>query len=56
MTEGEIYYGKVWGDDRIYHRKASNHHLSGPKLLSVSPYIVTNLTILEYFLILFPMD
>ena len=36
--------------------KAANHHRPGTKLLSASPYIVTNLTLLDYFLILFPMD
>ena len=37
-------------------RKALNHNRSGPKLPSASPSIVTNLTLLDYFLILFPMD
>ena len=36
--------------------KAANHHRPGTKLLSASPYIVTNLTLLDYFLILFHMD
>ena len=48
--------GRFWVDDGIYPRKASNHHHSGPKLPSVSPSIVTNLTLLDYFLILFTMD
>ena len=55
VTEGEIYDGKVWGDDGIDPRKASTHHLFGPKLPSVSPSIVTNLNLLDYFLILFTM-
>ena len=33
-----------------------NYHLYGPNLLSISPSIVTNLTLLEYFLLLFPME
>ena len=37
-------------------RKAANHHRSGQKLRGVSPSIVTNLNLLDYFLILFPMD
>ena len=56
MTEGELYYEQAWGGDGIDPRKAANHHRSGPKLPSVSSSIVTNLTFLEYFLILFPMD
>ena len=56
VPEGEIYDGQVWGDDGIYHRKAAKHHCSFPKLPIVSPSIVTNLILLDYFLILFPMD
>ena len=56
MTEGGVYDGKVWGDDGIDTRKVVNHHFSVPKLPSVSLSIVTNLTLLYYFLILFPMD
>ena len=56
VTYMDLYYGQVWVDDGIYPRKASNHHRSGPKLPSVSPSIVTNLTLLDYFLILFPPD
>ena len=56
MTEGGIYDGKVWVDDGINPRKTANHHRSGPNLLSVIPFIATNLTLLDYFLILFPMD
>ena len=36
--------------------KAANHHRLGAKLLSASPYIVTNLTLLGYFLTLFTME
>ena len=36
--------------------KAENHHHSGPKLPSINPSIITNITLLDYFLILFPMD
>ena len=56
MTEGGVYDGKVWGDDGIDTRKVVNHHFSVPKLPSVSLSIVTNLTLLYYFLILFPTD
>ena len=56
VTEVGLYDGQVWGDDGIYPRKVSNHHHSGPKLLIVSPSIFTNLTLLDYFLILFPVD
>ena len=56
FTEGGIYDGQVWGDCGIDPRKAANHHRSGPKLLSVSPSIVTNRTLLDYFIILFSMD
>ena len=55
MTEEGLYNGQDWGYDGIYPRKAANHHRSGLKLPSVSPSIVTNLTLLGYFLILFPM-
>ena len=55
MTEGGLYDGQFWGYDGIDTSKASNHHRSGPKLPSVSPSIVTNLTLLDYFLILFPV-
>ena len=56
VPKGELYDGKVWGDDGIDPKRAANHHLPGPKLPSVSPSIVTNLILLDYFLILFPMD
>ena len=56
VTEGGIYDGQVWGDDGIDTSKASNHHHSGLKLPIITPSIVTNLTLLYYFLILFPMD
>ena len=56
MTEGDLYDGKVWGDDGIDPRKESNHHCSGLKLPIVIPYIFTNLTLLYYLLILFTMD
>ena len=56
VTEGDLYNGQVWGDDGIDPRKLANHHRYGPKLPSVRPSIVTNLTLLEYFLILFHMD
>ena len=56
VTEGGIYDVKFWEDDGIDTRKASNHHLYGPKLSSVSPSIITKLTLLDYFLILFTMD
>ena len=46
VTEGELCDGKVWGDDGINHRKAANHHRSGPKFPSVISSIVTNLTLL----------
>ena len=56
VTEGGIYDGQVWVDYRINPRKATNHHNYGPKIPSVSLYIVSNLTLLDYFLILCPMD
>ena len=56
VTEGGLYDWKFWLDYGIDPRKAANHYRYGPKLLSVSPYIVTNLTLLDYFIILFPMD
>ena len=56
MTEGGVYDGKVWGDDGINPGKAAHHHCSGTKLMSVSPSIVTNLTLLDGLFILFPMD
>ena len=56
VTEGGLYDGQVWGDDGICPRKAANHHRSSPKVPSVQPSIVMNLTLLGYFLILFPMD
>ena len=40
----------------INHKKAANHHQSGLKLLSASSSIITNLTFLDWFLILFLMD
>ena len=55
VNEGWLYDGKVWVDDGIDPRISANHHRSGPKLPSVSPSIATNLTLLYYFLILFPM-
>ena len=55
MTGGETYGGQVWGYDEIDTNKLSNHHHSGPKLPSVSPTIVTNLALLDYFLILVPI-
>ena len=55
MNDGGFYDGKFWVDDDINPRKAVNHHRSSPKLLSVSPSIVANLTLLYYFLVLFPM-
>ena len=36
--------------------KRKNHHCSGSRLPNVIPSIVTNLTLLDYFLILFHMD
>ena len=56
VTEGGVYYCQVWVDDGIHPRKLANHHRSGPKLMIVSPSIFTNLTLLDYFLILFPME
>ena len=56
VTDGELYDGQVWGDDGIDTSKAANHHHSSLKLPRISPSIVTNLTLLDYFLILFPMD
>ena len=56
MTEGGSDDGEVWVDDGIDTRKLAKHHCSVPKLPSVIPSIVTNLTLLYYFLILFPMD
>ena len=56
VTDGELYDGQVWGDDGIDTSKAENHHHSGPNIPSVSPSIITNLTLLGYFLILFNMD
>ena len=56
MTEGGFYDDEVWVDDGIDTRKVANHNCSGPKLPSVGPSIVTNLTLLYYFLILFPID
>ena len=56
VIEGELYDGQVWWDDGINPRKAENYHHSGKKLLSVRPSIVINLTLLDYILILFPMD
>ena len=53
---GGVYDGQIWGDDGIYPSEAANHHRSGQKIPSDGPSIVTNLTILEYFLILFTMD
>ena len=56
VTEGGVYDGQVWGCDGTDPKKAANHHRSGPKLPSVSPSIGTNLTFLDYFLIIFPID
>ena len=56
VNEGDLYDEQVWGDDGIDARKVTNYHRSGTKLLSVIPSIVTNLTILDYLIILFPMD
>ena len=56
VTEGGIYDGQVWIDDGIDPMKAVNHQCSGPKLPSIRPYIFTNSTLLDYFLILFSMD
>ena len=53
---GGLYDSQVWGDDGVDTRKEANHHCSGPKLPSVSPSIFNNLTILDYFFILFTMD
>ena len=55
VTEGGVYYGQVWVYDRINPRKAANHHCSGPKIPSVIPSIVNNITLLDYFLVLFTM-
>ena len=56
VTEGELYDGQVWVDDGIDPRKAANQHLYSSNLPSFRPSIVTNLNLLEYFLILFPME
>ena len=56
VTEGGLYDGQFWGDNGINPRKAANHHRYDPKLPSVSPYIVTNITLLDYLLVLFPME
>ena len=56
VTGGGLYDEQVWRDNGIDPRKAANQHLSGPKILSIIPSIVTNLNILDYFLILFPLD
>ena len=45
VTEGGIHDGQVWGDYGIDQSKASNHHHSGPKIPSVSPSDVPNLTL-----------
>ena len=55
VTERGICDGKVWRDDFIDHRRTANHHCSVTKLPSVSPSTITNLNLLDYFLILFPM-
>ena len=55
VTEGGLYDCQIWGDDRINTRKLVNHYRSGPKLPSVIPSIVTNLTLQDYLLILFPL-
>ena len=56
VTEGELYDGQVWGDDGIDTRKAAKNHRCDTEFPSVSPSIFTHLTLLDYFLILFPMD
>ena len=56
VTELELYDIQVWGYDWINPRKAANHHCSGPELPSVRPSILTNLTLLDYVLILCTMD
>ena len=56
VTDGGLYDQKVWLDGGIDPRKAENHHRSDMKLPSVRPFIVANIIILGYFLILFPMD
>ena len=53
VPEGKLYYGQVWREYGIYPREASNHHHSGTNLPSVSPSIVTNITLfrlLPYFI------
>ena len=45
VTEGGLYDCQVWGDDRINPGKVANHYRSGPKLPSVIPSTVTNLTL-----------
>ena len=56
VTEGGLYDCQIRGDDRINPRKLVNHYRSGPKLPSVIPSIVTDLTLQDYLLILFPLD
>ena len=55
-TEGGLCDGQVLGDDGIDPRKVENHHRSGTKRPSIIPSIVTNITLLDYFLILSTMD
>ena len=52
----ELYYRHFWVDYGIDPIKVAKYHRSCTKLPSVSPSIVTNLTLLNYFLILFPME
>ena len=47
VTNGDICDGQFWVDDGNDPRKAANHHRSGPKLPSVRPSIITNLTLLD---------
>ena len=56
VTGVGFYYEQVWLDGGIDPSKVPNHYRSGPKLPIISPSIVTNLTLLYYFLILFPMN
>ena len=55
VTRGGVYNEEVWEDDGINPSKAAKRRRYVPKLLSFIHSVVTNLTLSDYFIILFLM-
>ena len=48
--------GQKWEDENIEPRRASNQLIINPKICGVNPSLVASLSLLDFFVVMFPME